>query len=470
MVFSDQTFLFFFLPLTLICAVAANRTRLFQPLLLLTSLNFFYWSSGIFVLLLLFSIGLNYLGGIAVERRRTKGTLALVVALNVLVLCYFKYTAFLLSGVGFLGSEAIKAFAEDIVLPIGISFFTFQGISYVVDVWRGEVKGERNLVLFAAYKAFFPQLIAGPIVRYKDVHEDFQNARMEADMFASGASRFMVGLCKKVLIADIVARVADAVFTLPGSEQTFASAWLGALAYTLQIYFDFSGYSDMALGLAMMFGIRFRENFNHPYAASTVTEFWRRWHISLSTWFRDYLYIPLGGNRKGSVRTYVNLMLVFATTGIWHGAGLTFLFWGIYHGLFLVLERLFLKDRVTRSQVLRMIYLLPVVMVGWALFRAPDLPAFGGLFLAMVSPLGDAAFTLPADVLVAISPLSVGILVLASALALLQGVLPPLGPLVANAANPLALYGRTTFVAVSAVICMVFVAPQFFSPFLYFRF
>ncbi|MBB6408809.1 MBOAT family O-acyltransferase [Mesorhizobium sangaii] len=470
MVFSDQAFLFLYLPITLLLGSLLSRTRLFSPFIFLSSLIFFYWSSGVYVLLLLFSIVLNFAGAIAVGRWHHKIVVTAVVTLNVLVLCYFKYTAFLLGSVGFFGSESLQHFAQTIILPIGISFFTFQGISYVIDVWRGEVKAERNLVVFGAYKAFFPQLIAGPIVRYRDVEKDFHHPDLNADIFAAGAGRFMVGLCKKVLIADSVAGVADASFALAGAEQTFASAWLGAIAYAIQIYFDFSGYSDMAIGLAMMFGIRFKENFNHPYAASTITEFWRRWHMSLSGWFRDYLYIPLGGNRAGPVRTYANLMIVFLATGIWHGAAWTFVLWGAYHGIFLVAERLILAGRAFSSQVVRMIYFFPVVIFGWVLFRANDLSVFASHVRAMLLPLARGAFGLPGSMDLALSPQSKVAMLLACLLIVIQGQVSPLGVVVAGAAGSAARFARLVFVSVAAVICAIYIVPQAFSPFLYFRF
>ncbi|MFH1795076.1 MAG: MBOAT family protein [Pseudomonadota bacterium] len=470
MVFSDQAFLYLYLPITLLLGVILNGTRFFPPFILLSSLVFFYWSSGLYVVLLLVSIALNYGGALAVERWHRKSVVAAVIGLNVLILCYYKYTGFLLGSVGFFGSEPLKAFAEAIVLPIGISFFTFQGISYVIDVWRGEVKAERSLVLFAAYKAFFPQLIAGPIVRYKDVEKDFHHPRLDTDIFAAGAARFMVGLCKKVLIADSVAGVADASFALAGADQTFASAWLGAIAYSIQIYFDFSGYSDMAIGLAMMFGIRFRENFNHPYAAATITEFWRRWHMSLSTWFRDYLYIPLGGNRAGPIRTYVNLMIVFLATGVWHGAAWTFVLWGIYHGAFLIAERLLLGGKAVSSQALRLIYFFPVVIVGWVMFRANDLPTFVSHLRAMFSPLADGAWTVPGTMTLALSPQATTAMLLASLLILMQGQFRPAGVVVAGVSGEIGRYARLAFVAAAVTMCTIYVIPQSFSPFLYFRF
>jgi alginate O-acetyltransferase complex protein AlgI len=282
-----------------------------------------------------------------------------------------------------------------------------------------------------------------------------------------------VGLSKKLLIADTTAVVADAAFALPGSDLTFASAWLGALAYSVQIYFDFSGYSDMAIGMGQMFGIRFLENFNHPYAASTITEFWRRWHISLSTWFRDYLFIPLGGSRVGEARTYLNLSIVFLATGIWHGAAWTFALWGMWHGGFLVLERIVFKGKAAAitSPALRLFYFFPVVIGGWVLFRASDVPAFVTYFRAMSWPFSAGAFTLPGAMLLALSPLAILVLAVAACSILFQGQLQPLGVALSKTGGGLASKTlRLGFVAAASVTCAVFALPANFSPFLYFRF
>jgi len=383
-------------------------------------------------------------------------------------LAYFKYTAFLLDVFDFFGNSSIKDFASGIILPIGISFYTFQGISYLIDVWRKNVEPEPNLILYAAYQSFFPQIIAGPIVRYGDVYKCFRNPDISTDHFAGGAARFLHGLAKKVLIADTVSIVANAAF-FSGGDMTFASAWLGALAFTIQIYFDFSGYSDMAIGLALMFGVRFNENFHHPYAASTITEFWRRWHISLSTWFREYLYIPLGGNRISPTRTYLNLLLVFIATGIWHGAAWTFVLWGLYHGGFLIVERILGIGRST-NPTLRFVYFLPATIVGWALFQAPDIATFGRFIAGMFAPFSPGAFSLNDEMLLAFTPqaaMAFGIGIIAI---LAQGIVPPFGPILDKPGSLAHKTGRLGFIAVTAAITSIFVLPQSFSPFLYFRF
>jgi alginate O-acetyltransferase complex protein AlgI len=305
------------------------------------------------------------------------------------------------------------------------------------------------------------------------VHDDFHQPKVSTDMFAAGAARFLFGVCKKVLIADSVGAIATAAFAVSPDQQTFAIAWLGAIAFSIQIYFDFSAYSDMAIGLAQMFGIRFLENFNHPYAASTITEFWRRWHISLSTWFRDYLYIPLGGNRKGVRRTYINLSIVFLATGIWHGAAWTFVLWGAWHGAFLIFERVVWGNgaHAIRSERLRLFYLFPAVIFSWVLFQAHDLAQFGGMAWAMLKPLGHNAFAISGGLVAALSPQNILALGVSTALVLMQDRFLPLGPTLGRVgANSRFRAFRLIFIAAAALVSLIFVIPQDFSPFLYFRF
>lgn len=394
--------------------------------------------------------------------------ISLFVLINVFVLFYFKYSLFMMGFFNFFGSQSIERAVTSIALPIGISFYTFQGVSYLIDVWRGDVVPERNIITFGAYKTFFPQLIAGPIVRYSDVGGDFHSPKLSAENFSCGTARFMYGLAKKVLIADTVAPIADAAF-FSGEHIGFAASWIGALAFSVQIYFDFSGYSDMAIGLAQMFGIRFRENFNHPYASSTVTEFWRRWHISLSTWFRDYLYIPLGGNRTGSLRTYINLMIVFVATGIWHGAAWNFFLWGIYHGVFLIGERLLgIGGRTAKS--LRLIYFLPVVIIGWTLFQVPNLERFFVFMWGMSSPFAAGAFDPNPAMITELTPQAILAMTIGLAAIFMQNYFSPIGPLLQNSTSGLVAINRIIFVLLASVILSIYILPQNFSPFLYFRF
>lgn len=379
MVFSSTIFLFGFLPLVLLGYFVLPKA-LRNSWLLTTSLLFYAWGEPRLVIVMLISIAWNYAFGLLVGRYRESRWggvhLAVAVAGNLGLLCWFKYIGFLTEAVNQLfAAVGLPALAPPgIVLPIGISFYTFQAMSYVIDVYRQEVPPQRDPLALGLYVALFPQLIAGPIVRYRDVAEQLSQRQVTPQGFASGIERFVTGLAKKVLLANILASVADAVFTLPASELTTAVAWLGLVAYTLQIYYDFSGYSDMAIGLGRMFGFQFVENFDYPYSAASVTEFWRRWHISLSTWFRDYLYIPLGGNRCGAFVTYRNLSIVFVLCGLWHGASVSFLLWGAMHGLFLILERAGGQQVLARvPRIFRHAYTLFAVMMAWVLFRVDNL-------------------------------------------------------------------------------------------------
>lgn len=326
----------------------------------------------IFVIIL--SIGINYVVGIGVDRYRAKSKLILLVgiAANFMLLFYYKYFQFVLDNINGLmdwqGDEALVV--EGIRLPMGISFFTFQGVSYVIDVYRKEAKAELNPINIGLYVALFPQLIAGPIVRYNSIMDQIKDRTTNFSKVYDGVLRFVIGFSKKVIIANSLAQVADTIFALEVDSVSTPLAWLGIICYALQIFFDFSGYSDMAIGLGKLLGFDFEENFNYPYVSKSIKEFWRRWHISLSTWFRDYLYIPLGGSRKGNFRTYFNLFIVFLATGIWHGASWSFIFWGLFHGGFLILEKLG-WDKILEKlfKPLQHLYVLIIVLIGWVYFR-----------------------------------------------------------------------------------------------------
>lgn len=378
MVFSSTVFLFLFLPIVLGVHFLLKKT-LRNPFILICSLFFYAWGENILVLLMMASICINYIFGIliTVSQRKSnsnfsKITLTFGVAINLVILLYYKYIHFLLQNLASIGID-IDLDVSNVALPIGVSFFTFQNISYLMDVYRKEVDSQKNLIHLGLYISLFPQLIAGPIVRYIDVFKEIKNRVVTKDLFVSGISRFIGGLAKKVLIANTAGLIADKTFSIHPDELPSSLAWLAILCYTLQIYFDFSGYSDMAIGLGRMLGFRFKENFNYPYISQSIQEFWRRWHISLSTWFRDYLYIPLGGNRKGQFRTYTNLIIVFFITGLWHGASWNFVVWGLYHGFFIILERVGLISFPDKLWFLRRMYLLLVVVVGWVFFRIEDM-------------------------------------------------------------------------------------------------
>jgi alginate O-acetyltransferase complex protein AlgI len=380
MLFSSPIFIFLFLPLVL-TAHLLLPWRLKNGLLLVASLVFYAWGEGFYLWIMLFSITANYLFGLAIDgctrEDRARWWLAGAVITNLALLGWFKYANFAVENLNVLltGLDLRPIVLDPVHLPLGISFFTFQALSYVVDVYRREVPAQRRLGNFGLYVASFPQLVAGPIVRYHDVAAQIDRRVADAPLFVSGIRRFVVGLAKKMLIANPLGEVADQIFGLPSSQLGTSTAWLGIVSYTLQIYFDFSAYSDMAIGLGRMLGFRFLENFNYPYVARSIQEFWRRWHISLSNWFRDYLYIPLGGNRVRPPRIYLNLVVVFLLCGLWHGASWNFIWWGLLHGLFLVLERLGLSQVLKRLPLpVSHLYVLAVVMTGWVLFRAEDLP------------------------------------------------------------------------------------------------
>ena len=389
MVFSSPIFLFLFFPITLAVYFLLPR-RLRNLWLLAASLVFYGWGEPRFLIVMLASIVCNFVLALWIDRvhgtAQARAAVAVAVVINIGLLAVFKYTNFIVDGLNLLfHTDGIAPIVIPFVaLPIGISFFTFHALSYVIDVYRGDAPAQRNPFDMALYISLFSQLIAGPIIRYHDIAPQLRDRVVTRAMFARGVERFIVGLGKKVLIANTLAVPADLIFSLPPDQLTTGVAWFGLVCYTLQIYFDFSGYSDMAIGLGLMFGFRFLENFNYPYISQSVTEFWRRWHISLSTWFRDYLYIPLGGNRVAPWRVYFNLITVFFLCGLWHGASMNFVIWGLYFGAFLVLERLGLAAWLTSWWApLRHAYLLVVVMVSWVFFRATTLPDAWTFLLAM---------------------------------------------------------------------------------------
>jgi len=370
MVFSSLVFLCIFFPATFLLHWVIPNRKVKNGLLLAASLLFYTYGEPVYILLMLTSALLNYVFALLMEKHRSKLLIALAVAVNLAILGVFKYTGFLLTNINAMLGLALPI--PQISLPVGISFFTFQALSYVIDVYRNEVAIQRNYGKLLLYISFFPQLIAGPIVRYKDIAQEIDERTVTPRQIAFGLRRFIVGLGKKVLIANAMGAAADYVFNHGAANINILAAWIGAAAYLMQIYYDFSGYSDMAIGLGKMFGFHFKENFNHPYIASTVQEFWRRWHISLSSFFRDYVYIPLGGNRKGKLRTVLNRIIVFFLTGLWHGANWTFIIWGLFHGFFLLLEE-FVPLIKKLPKFLRHIYTLLTVTVGFVVFRADTL-------------------------------------------------------------------------------------------------
>lgn len=370
MVFSSVVFLFLFLPVSLILYYITKPT-LRNYILLAISLVFYAWGETQYIIIMFISILGNYIFGLFIAGKgsssKRKWCLAASVTFNLSMLIFFKYSGFIVENIAALLNIPIEA--PSIRLPLGISFFTFHCISYIVDVYKGNVKVQRNFWDLALYICLFPQLVAGPIIRYHSICDELQDRKSSLVKFGEGVNRFLIGLFKKVFIANELGKLADSAFM--STELSIVSAWLGILAYSLQIYFDFSGYSDMAMGLGKMFGFTFPENFNFPYIARSATEFWRRWHISLGTWFRDYVYIPMGGSKSGTLKTYFNLFVVWFLTGLWHGASWTFICWGLYFGLLISLEKAFLLT--LQSKIWRgfsHIYLVLAVMIGWVFFRA----------------------------------------------------------------------------------------------------
>ena len=388
MVFSSAIFLFCFLPILLIIYfIIPARGK--NYLLLVFSLVFYAFGGPKYLLVLLFVVMVDYIGGLLIEKNRENGKkiLTAVIGVNLATLIFYKYTMFFLENLSVIFSTDLELF--EVIMPIGISFYTFQSMSYVIDVYRREVAVQRNYLLLLLYVSLFPQLVAGPIVRYSTIENEIQSRKSSLDDVCYGIERFILGFAKKIIIANQMGMLADIVFD-EGTAYT-PVAWLGAIAYMFQIYFDFSAYSDMAIGLGRIFGFHFLENFNFPYVSKSIKEFWSRWHISLSTWFRDYVYIPLGGNRKGPMRHFINMGIVWALTGFWHGAEWTFLIWGLYYFVFLAIEKFIIRDRLERiPSLLRHIATLLIVLIGWVLFRSENMGAFADMVGTMFSFNFDA--------------------------------------------------------------------------------
>lgn len=481
MLFSSTTFLFGFLPAVLLMyflmpVLFRKHARTAQnAVLFLFSLVFYAWGEPIYILLMCASIIVAYITGILADKTRlpenkkdSKGPFAAMmtaVVWNLGLLLFFKYTDFFINMINSAAGTEFKP--TGLALPIGISFYSFQTLSYVIDVYKGNVKCQKNILHLGTYVALFPQLIAGPIVRYIDVAEQLVHRDESIEKFAKGVKRFCVGLGKKVIIANAVGELFDSISNSPQSELSVAASWIGIIAYTFQIYFDFSGYSDMAIGLGKMFGFDFLENFNYPYISDSITEFWRRWHISLSSWFRDYVYIPLGGNRKGKARQCVNIMVVWFLTGFWHGANWNFMMWGVYFGVILLLEKNFLLKLLKKSpKMIQHIYALLLIVIGWGIFAYEDTSAllqnlknmfgFGGL------PLwnGQTAFWLTQNIVLFM-------------LAIVCST-----PLIKKAGGFMAKHKPSMYETVIVpaectllfIVSVAYLAGNSFNPFLYFRF
>ncbi len=479
MVFSSETFLFLFLPLFLV-VYFLTPTQGKSLVILFASYLFYGWWRFDFLLLLFlttlwaFGIGLLIRNNIGTQRAQLWCTIGVIGCLGVLGV--FKYLNFFIDSLAELvGTDAAGLGVHwRLILPIGVSFYVFHSISYLVDVTRRDADATLNFFDFAAFIALFPQLVAGPILRFKDLADQFKSRTHSLQLFADGTALFIIGLGKKVILADSVAPIADVTFATPDPSLTLA--WVGSIAYMMQLYFDFSGYSDMAMGLGLMMGFHFRANFNMPYISRSITEFWRRWHISLSVWLRDYLYIPLGGNRISERRTYINLTLVMVLGGLWHGANGTFLAWGIWHGAWLALERK--TGWANRTQLVGLFQTLLIVIIGWVAFRAADMGQAMDVYAGMI---GLHGFAMPIDVALQISSESLMLLVLAMVVAGTEPQLNAIGramyfnpsePQIGGAGTLTAATSLlpTLLISVIGVISIMKLAEASFSPFLYFQF
>ena len=472
MLFSSLIFLFIFLPTTILIYYISPR-KLKNITLLVFSLFFYGYGEPKYLVVMLFSIVVNYLSGILIHIfRGSKAKLKLVliatVILNLGIIGYYKYADFVISNLN--AGLGISIPIMNIVMPIGISFFTFQGMSYVIDVYRGQGAVQKNPLNVALYISLFPQLIAGPIVRYETVAEQINHRKETLDDFTYGIERFILGLSKKVLIANSVGLIADEIFNSPLKEMSTLLAWIGILSYTFQIYFDFSGYSDMAIGLGNIFGFKFMENFNYPYISKSITEFWRRWHISLSTWFRDYVYIPLGGNRVSSIKFLRNIIVVWFLTGLWHGAAWNFVAWGLYYGILLIIEKFIIGKYIKKlPNIFQHIYTMSFVILGWLLFRSESLSYAFEYFKIMIGQNNTSLISPKAIYYLVEYKFELGLAFIASI---------PLYPMITEKINSedslskkiIQRYGKPIILMGLLAINTMYLINSTFNPFIYFRF
>ena len=463
MVFSTPVFLFYFLPLVLLVYYILPR-RFRNLVLLVASLCFYYWGEQAYTVIMLLSIAVDYIHGLLVYRCKEKGSekgaklaVASSVVFNLAILFCFKYWNFIAGSLQNVGIGVLPVLNTS--LPIGISFYTFQTMSYTIDVYRGDARVQKNIIHFGSFVTLFPQLIAGPIIKYKDMDDQLRGRSYSVAQFAAGVRRFMVGLAKKLLLANNLGQLWDAMKGLPGESLTVLGAWVGVLAFAFQIYFDFSGYSDMAIGLGRMLGFEFMENFRYPYISKSITEFWRRWHISLSTWFREYLYIPLGGNRCGKLRWVLNLLIVWVATGVWHGANWNFLLWGLYFFLLLIVEKLLLQKWLEKLPSLcRHLYVAVLILVSWAIFALEDLAHLGAYLRTMFGFAGAAL----AD--------GQTLYYLRSFLPMLLVAAVGATPWAANRWSKIPIWAQSAIFVLGLLVCTAYLVAGTYNPFLYFNF
>lgn len=465
MVFSSFTFLFIFLPLVLLTYFMAKKRKLRNIVLFIFSLIFYAWGEPVYVLLMLLSISVNYAVALIIEKvpEKKKTLLLLDIIFNIGIIGFFKYGNFIIQNINLIFHTNIDEMT--LGLPIGISFYTFQILSYVIDVYRKTVPAQKSIINLGMYITLFPQLIAGPIVRYETIANEIENRKESFEQVIEGVKRFIIGLGKKILIANQMALIADTIYNGDLTSTGTISLWLAAISYTLQIYFDFSGYSDMAIGLGRIFGFHFLENFNYPYIAKSITGFWRRWHISLSTWFRDYIYIPLGGNRVNKLKWLRNILIVWILTGLWHGASWNFVLWGLYYGILLIIEKVFLGKFIEKlPKILQHIYTLFFVIIGWVIFRVESLSEIGIIFQKMFTWHSSGVLDniiLDFDIFSSLPYILIGII----------GALP----IISNIKEKMKYktnYHLISNIATYAVFitCICFLLSATYNPFIYFRF
>ncbi len=465
MVFSSLLFMFIYLVVVL-AVYYISPIKLRNLWLFIVNLIFYAWGEPVYVLLMVFSICINYVSGFLVDKyrennhKKAKRILIINIVINLAMLGFFKYYDLFASTLSMIPGVNIKTLG--LTLPIGISFYTFQTMSYPIDIYRGNAKLQRNFISFGTFVALFPQLIAGPIVRYKDIADQLGFRANSIDQFASGVRRFCVGLAKKVLIANNIGMLWDVYNSMAASEMTVLGAWMGIAAFSLQLYFDFSAYSDMAIGLGRMLGFEFLENFNYPYISKSVTEFWRRWHMSLGTWFRDYLYIPLGGNRCSKGRQFFNILIVWAATGFWHGANWTFLCWGLYYALFLMIEKSFLLKKLNKAPVIGHVYTLLVAVCGWVLFDLPSLSAAGSYYASMFG-FAQGGFANAADIFYLKNYALIFIAAIIASMPIGAKIYRSLPCRVQNVLTPV-------LIVCVLVLSTAYLVDASYNPFLYFRF
>lgn len=468
MIFSSIIFIFYFLPLVLLFYYLIKRPYR-NIVLFFFSLVFYLWGGIEFLIIMFLSILCNYIFGILIHKSNKQNTkriyLVLSLLINIGVLIYYKYTGFLVNSCNDIFNTSITI--KKIIMPLGISFYTFKGVSYIVDVYRKEVPANKKFVDLGLYISFFPQILAGPIVRYKTMEKQLKDRKENFDLFISGIERFILGCGKKIFIANTIAQISDDIFSLNVSNLPTSTAWIGAIAYTFQIYFDFSAYSDMAIGICRMFGFEVQENFNYPYISKSITEFWRRWHISLGTWFREYVYISLGGNRVRVIRNIFNLLVVWSLTGLWHGASMNFVLWGLLYFILLVVEKFLFNEILNKTtSILRHIYVMFFVMIGWVLFRSPDIK-FAIIYLKRMFIFNDV-FSIDKISKYYLSQYSILFIVCIVFSTPIYLYLQNKTKGILN--YKVFFYGKMIFIYTIFIISIIYLLNSTFNPFIYFKF